>query len=255
MLNVETMEVQTQMRPLLISECFRTVQGEGMLLGRPTVFVRTGGCDYRCGRCDTLYAVLPEYRADWTPLSAAEVFAEVRRLADDQPILVTLSGGNPAMQPLEEFIDLGRRNGYTFALETQGSIAQPWFAKLAYLTLSPKAPGMGNPWPTRWDRFERCLAAARANGPGTGPQICLKLVIFDEEDYQYARTTAERYPELPVYLQAGNHTPPHLAHEVDLSGILSRLDWLIERALRDGWYSATVLPQMHVLLWGNKRGV
>ena len=246
-------EIQKQARPILVSEFFRTVQGEGMLIGRPTVFVRTGGCDYRCSRCDTLYAVLPEYRSDWTPLSAEEVFAEVQRLADYRPILVTLSGGNPAMQPLGELIDLGSSHGYTFALETQGSIAQPWFAKLAYLTLSPKAPGMGNPWPTRWDRLDRCLAAARVEGSAPGPQICLKLVIFDEEDYQYARAAAERYPTLPLYLQVGNHTPPHLAHEVDLPGILSRLDWLIERVLSDGWYSVTVLPQMHTLLWKNQR--
>jgi organic radical activating enzyme len=39
-----------------------TIQGEGPLIGRPIVFVRTGGCDYRCSWCDTLYAVLPEYR-------------------------------------------------------------------------------------------------------------------------------------------------------------------------------------------------
>lgn len=249
------MEMQRKKRPILVSECFRTVQGEGMLIGKPTVFVRTGGCDYRCGRCDTLYAVLPQYRADWRPLSSEDIFAEVRRLSEERPLLVTLSGGNPAMQPLEELIDLGREQGYTFALETQGSIAQPWFAKLAYLTLSPKAPGMGNPWPTRWDRLDRCLVAAQGQGAEPPPQICLKLVIFDEQDYQYARSVAERYPALSVYLQAGNHTPPHLAHEVDLPGILSRVDWLIERVLRDGWYSATVLPQMHVLLWGNKRGV
>jgi 7-carboxy-7-deazaguanine synthase len=248
-------ERQIHTHPILVSECFRTIQGEGMLLGRPTVFVRTGGCDYRCARCDTLYAVLPEYRQDWKPLSAGEVFAEVQRLAGYHPILVTLSGGNPAMQPLEKLIDLGRSHGYTFALETQGSIAQPWFAKLAYLTLSPKAPGMGNPWPTRWDRLDRCLSAAQTYDTTEGPQICLKLVIFDEADYHYARAVAERYPALPIYLQAGNHTPPQLAPEVDLPGILSRLDWLIERVLSDGWYSATVLPQMHVLLWGNRRGV
>jgi 7-carboxy-7-deazaguanine synthase len=48
---------------ILISEIFGpTVQGEGPLVGRPTVFVRTGGCDYRCAWCDTLYAVLPEHR-------------------------------------------------------------------------------------------------------------------------------------------------------------------------------------------------
>jgi 7-carboxy-7-deazaguanine synthase len=49
-----------------ISEIFGpTIQGEGPLIGRPTVFVRTGGCDYRCSWCDTLYAVLPEYRDEW----------------------------------------------------------------------------------------------------------------------------------------------------------------------------------------------
>ena len=247
---------QVRQAPLIpVSECFRTIQGEGMLVGRPTVFVRTGGCDYRCNNCDTLYAVLPEYRADWQPLSVEEIFTEIQHLSQRKPILVTLSGGNPAIQPLEALLDLGLKHNYTFALETQGSIAQPWFAKLAYLTLSPKAPGMGNPWPTNWERLEHCLAAAQAHGPETGPQICLKLVIFDEEDYLYARAASERYPHLPVYLQAGNHTPPHLKGELDLPGILNRLDWLIERVLSDGWYSATVLPQMHVLLWGNKRGV
>lgn len=250
----ETKEGRGTRRTIPVSECFRTIQGEGMVIGRPTVFVRTGGCDYRCRRCDTLYAVLPEYRSTWKPMSAEEIFAEVQRLAGYRPLLVTLSGGNPAMQPLGELIELGRAQGYTFALETQGSIAQPWFAHLAYLTLSPKAPGMGNPWSPRWDRLDRCLSAAQG-GSAPGPQMCLKLVIFDEEDYQFARAVSARYPALPVYLQAGNHTPPHLAGEVDLPGILQRLDWLIARVLDDGWYNATVLPQMHVLLWQNKRGV
>ena len=55
-------------------------------------------------------------------MSAEEVFAEVQRLAEYRPILVTLSGGNPAMQPLEGLIELGREHGYTFALETQGFV-------------------------------------------------------------------------------------------------------------------------------------
>ena len=56
-----------------ISEIFGpTIQGEGPLIGRPTVFVRTGGCDYRCAWCDTLYAVLPEYRDDWMLMMPAE---------------------------------------------------------------------------------------------------------------------------------------------------------------------------------------
>jgi 7-carboxy-7-deazaguanine synthase len=45
------------MTDILISEIFGpTIQGEGALVGKPTVFVRTGGCDYRCDWCDTVYA-------------------------------------------------------------------------------------------------------------------------------------------------------------------------------------------------------
>ena len=50
------------MKKVRVSEIFGpTVQGEGPLIGKPTVFVRTGGCDYRCNWCDTLYAVLPKH--------------------------------------------------------------------------------------------------------------------------------------------------------------------------------------------------
>src|SRR3982751_5039556 len=88
-------------RTILISEILGpTVQGEGALIGKPTVFVRTGGCDNRCVWCDTLYAVLPEYKSDWYPMTTEEVFAEVQRLSSNKSILVTLSGGNPAIQPL-----------------------------------------------------------------------------------------------------------------------------------------------------------
>src|SRR6202046_1496627 len=55
-----------RMSEIRISEIFGpTVQGEGPLIGRPTVFVRTAGCDYRCAWCDTLYAVLPAYHRQW----------------------------------------------------------------------------------------------------------------------------------------------------------------------------------------------
>ncbi|MEO6890607.1 MAG: 7-carboxy-7-deazaguanine synthase QueE [Ktedonobacteraceae bacterium] len=242
--------------PILISECFgATIQGEGTLIGLPTVFVRTGGCDYRCQMCDTLYAVLPEHRQEWRAMTTEQVYTEIQRLSDHVPLLVTFSGGNPAMQPLGSLIERGRADGYTFALETQGSIAQPWFAQLHVLTLSPKPPGMGNPVPTNWERFDRCIADARGGAEGEGPSICLKIVIFDEADYAYAHDVAAHYPDIPIFLQAGNHTPPHRAPEADMAGILHRLEWLIQRVVQDRWYTVRVLPQLHVLLWGNTRGV
>lgn len=242
-------------RRINVSEAFGpTIQGEGSVIGKPTVFVRTGGCDYRCSWCDSLYAVLPEYKSEWKPMTAEEIMVDVRRLSGNRPVLVTLSGGNPAMQPLEELIDLGHSEGYTFAIETQGSIAQPWFAKLEYLTLSPKPPSSKQK--THWDRLDRCINYAQKGGERGIPETCLKVVVFDDEDFAYARNVAERYPDVPMYLQPGNHTPPQgTSAEIDIPGILNRMDWLIGRVIEEKWYNVTVLPQLHVLLWGNKRGV
>ena len=61
-----------------VSEIFGpTIQGEGSLIGTQTIFVRTGGCDYRCSWCDTGYAVLPEHQDDWQKHSADAVMAEI----------------------------------------------------------------------------------------------------------------------------------------------------------------------------------
>src|SRR5437870_3230210 len=100
-----------------ISEIFGpTIQGEGPLIGRVTAFVRTAGCDYRCAWCDTLHAVLPEYHEQWRFMTSEEVLAGVEKLTGNRPMLVSLSGGNPALQPLGSLIMLGRQKGYTFGL-------------------------------------------------------------------------------------------------------------------------------------------
>ena len=229
-----------------ISEIFGpTIQGEGALIGQPTVFVRTGGCDYRCSWCDTLHAVDSEFRREWTPMSAEEIFVKVETLSNGKPLMVSLSGGNPAIQPLGELIKLGHDKGYQFALETQGSIAQDWFADLDILTLSPKPPSSGHE--TDWDAFDECLKAA-----GNGPETVMKIVIFDQTDYEYAQDAANRYPALRLYLQPGNH---QVEGEPDISGLNERLLWLAEKVTNDNWHKAHVLPQLHVMLWGNQKGV
>jgi 7-carboxy-7-deazaguanine synthase len=240
---------------ILVSEIFGpTVQGEGPLIGRASVFVRTGGCDYRCSWCDTLYAVLPQYRNDWTPMTPSDIMARVEELAGGHSVLVTLSGGNPALQPLAPLIALGRRGDrgrHDFALETQGSMAQPWFADLDWLILSPKPPSSG--MAIDWDGFDACLDAAKGR-----PRTVLKIVVFDEADYRYAQAAAARHPGMPVYLQVGNPAAPTgagLPEEADMGDLMHRFRWLAGKVMADHWFAATVLPQLHVLAWGNKRGV
>lgn len=237
-----------------ISEIFGpTVQGEGPLIGRPTVFVRTAACDYRCAWCDTDYAVLPQYRDEWLAMTADDIMARVVELSAGDPLLVTLSGGNPALQPLAPLIVLGRARGYRFALETQGSVAAPWFAELDWLILSPKPPSSA--MATDWAALDACCAGAPER-----PSRVLKIVVFDDADYEFARLVSARYPALPIYLQVGNPAPlastgGSLPEEAKLDDLLARLRWLVDKVVADRWFAATVLPQLHVLAWGNKRGV
>jgi 7-carboxy-7-deazaguanine synthase len=235
---------------ICISEIFGpTIQGEGALIGQPTVFVRTGGCDYRCSWCDTLYAVENRYRRDWTAMSAEEILARITLLSGGRPLMVTLSGGNPALQPLDGLLTLGKASGYTFAMETQGSVAKEWFAELDVLTISPKPPSSGMTTDRR--KLRDCVAAAGKAA------LALKFVILNEADYLYAREVAMCHSSLPVYLQPCNQLPPggEGAPSAETKRGNARLLWLVGRIIADGWFAARVLPQLHVLLWGNRRGV
>ncbi len=234
------------MSKIRISEIFGpTIQGEGALIGRPTVFVRTGGCDYRCSWCDTLHAVDSEFRADWIPMNAEDIFGKIEDLSGGTPLMVTLSGGNPAIQPLGALIALGQAKGYQFALETQGSVSADWFKNLDVLTLSPKPPS--SDMETDWNAFDDCLKAA-----GGIPDIALKIPVLDDTDYEYAQAAAARYPALSLYLQPVNQS---IDGDADEDALMAKMRWLVDKVSADEWYKVVVLPQLHVMLWGNEKGV
>ena len=236
------------MTVLRIAEIFGpTIQGEGALIGEPTLFVRAGGCDYRCTWCDSMHAVDSAYRREWVPMSPDAVWEELLRLSEERPLTVSLSGGNPAIQDFGPLIALGRAAGYRFACETQGSVARPWFSDLDTLVLSPKPPSSGEL--VNWDIFSDCVEAGR----GAGSTV-MKIVVFDSVDYDWAKDAHARHPELPLYLQPGN---PEVDPEtpVDPQALADRLSWLTETAMADRWFAPRILPQLHVLIWGNRRGV
>ena len=241
-----------QASEIRISEIFGpTIQGEGVLIGEPTVFVRTGGCDYRCLWCDSLHAVESRFRHEWKPMGVDAIWDEVTTLSGNRPLTVSLSGGNPAIQPLGPLIAHGKAEGYRFALETQGSIAKDWFSTLDTLVLSPKPPSSGM-------EFDPVALTACVETAGPKPRVVLKFVVFDETDYAFAKHVSALHPQLPIYLQPGNHTPPPPEADdasIDIDGIMRRMEWLVDMVIADRWFEAHVLPQLHVLIWGNKRGV
>ncbi|MAE90584.1 MAG: 7-carboxy-7-deazaguanine synthase QueE [Pelagibaca sp.] len=236
------------MTTLRIAEIFGpTIQGEGALIGEPTLFVRAGGCDYRCSWCDSLHAVESAYRHQWAAMTPNAIWTELRRLSDGQPVTVSISGGNPAIQNFGPLIAMGRAAGYRFACETQGSVPRAWFSDLDTLVLSPKPPSSGET--VDWSLFAECVEAGRG-----ARETVMKIVIFDQRDYEWAKDTHSRHPELPLFLQPGNpEVDP--AVSVDPQALADRLGWLTETAVADRWFAPRILPQLHVLIWGNKRGV
>lgn len=230
---------------LRISEIFGpTLQGEGALIGTPTLFIRLGGCDYRCHWCDTLYAVLPEHKNEWAPMSVPSIMQKVFDLSHERPMLVTISGGNPALYNLEPLLLELKRNHYKTSLETQGSVARDWFKHLDYLTVSPKPPSAATR--TR-DRVFDCLWAYQVH---TKNGASLKVPIFTREDFLWAKEFFRNYVHIDKYLSVGNP----MNGDDTLDRMKQILEWLVNDDNMVEW-GVKLLPQLHVLLWGNKRGV
>ena len=161
--------------------------------------MRTGGCDYRCAWCDSLHAVDAEYRDDMGADERAGGDGRGGAALGRPALMVTLSGGNPAIQPLGPLIAAGQAQGYRFALETQGSVARDWFSVSTCWCCQPKPPSSG--MVVDWAAFEACRAAAK------GAETVLKIVIFDEADYLWAREVAGRYPDAAALPATGQPHP------------------------------------------------
>ena len=98
-------------------EIFDSVEGEGKRTGYMAVFVRFAGCNLRCSYCDTAYS--------WNVKDAAEVLnlAELLDRIHSYPWKkVTLTGGEPLLQPLEELCGILSQEGYEVNIETNGSV-------------------------------------------------------------------------------------------------------------------------------------
>ncbi|WP_405113477.1 7-carboxy-7-deazaguanine synthase QueE [Paenibacillus sp. FSL K6-1217] len=227
-----------------------TIQGEGAVIGVKTMFVRTYGCDYRCSWCDSAFTWDGSAKDKVTMLTPQEILAGLLELAGENFNCVTISGGNPALigEAMGEFISLLHERGIQAAIETQGSRWQDWFSDVDVLTISPKPPSSG--MATDWDKLDEIMHRVANTGKAAHS---LKVVVFNQEDYEYARKVHFRYPEVPLFLQPGND---NVTEEGDISGrLLGRLEWLFGQVIADPQMNrARVLPQLHALIWHNKRG-
>lgn len=240
------------MRKIPVLEIFGpTVQGEGAVIGRKTMFVRTAGCDYRCAWCDSAFTWDGSAKERIRLLTAEEIWEELLKTGGNTFDHVTISGGNPALLPqIADLLTKLGENGIKTALETQGSRWQDWFYQIDELTISPKPPSSG--METDFEQLSLIIKRLTEKEKAAS----LKVVIFDDKDLAFAKKVHQLYPDLPFFLQVGND---HLQEQNSadlLSYLVSRYEWLINEVMPDsGWKSVRVLPQLHTFVWGNKQGV
>jgi 7-carboxy-7-deazaguanine synthase len=169
---------------LKIAEIFASVQGEGLRLGRPTLFVRLAGCNLRCSFCDTKSA-----RRGGRTMTIDDILNDITRQRLTWPAdWVCLTGGEPFAQEIEPLVERLHRGGFLVQAETNGTIYRD--CGIDWPTVSPKPP--------RYEVAAGFLGSARE----------VKLVVSKEMTFAVLGRVRSSFPaEIPVILQPESNRP------------------------------------------------
>ncbi len=225
-----------------IAEIFHSIQGEGLLAGTPSVFVRTSGCNLRCWFCDTPYA-------SWEPEGEKYEPEEiVKRVLDVDCRHVVITGGEPLLWPsLVDLVTELRKAGRHVTIETAGTLDVPLTCDLA--SISPKLSS-STPLIQESGRYALMHERSRwkpsivARLMGRQPYQ-LKFVVHHQADLAEIDTLLGQLPPADperILLMPQGTTPSELA---------SRSTWVARACLERGWRFA---PRLHIDLYGNTRG-
>ena len=225
-----------------ISEIFYSVQGEGILAGVPSVFLRTSGCNLRCTWCDTPYT-------SWNPegddLALDTILADVRGHGSRH---VVVTGGEPLIQ--QEIVQLtqGLKDlDLHITIETAGTVYQPVTCDL--MSISPK---LANSTPTQRDDGRW---AAQHDRLRYQPEALKKLMAEYPYQLKFVVSDPDDLTEIEAILKETNADRSRvlLMPEGTSSEALSeRARWLVEICKREGFRYG---PRLHIDIYGNQRGV
>lgn len=228
---------------LVVSEVFGpTWQGEGPSLGRRAGFVRLGRCGLRCTWCDTPYTWRwddhdPEVELTTRPV--AGILGEVLGMDVE---LVVVTGGEPLLQQshLPPLLAPLRAAGLDVEVETAGVLApDPAIVELVTrFNVSPKLASSGN------DRERRHRPDVLCAFVATGRAV-FKFVAVDERDLDEIQAIVDEcaLPRRDVWV---------MPEGTNAAALVDRSRALIDPVLARGWNLTT---RLHVLLWGDRRGV
>jgi 7-carboxy-7-deazaguanine synthase len=221
-----------------IAEIFYSIQGEGSLVGVPSVFIRTSGCNLRCSWCDTPYT-------SWHPEGEEMTLASILERACSYPgRYAVVTGGEPMIAPqIGELTGQLRAEGFHITIETAGTVDTDVACDL--MSISPKLANSTpeGPFAKQHERLRRqpgVLTTLMARGA-----YQLKFVISERGDLAELQELVQtlNVPAANVILM-----PEGTSAEV----VRQRGLWLAEICKEQGYRFS---PRLHVDLYGNLRGV
>ena len=226
-----------------ISEVFATIQGEGILSGVPSLFIRVSGCNLRCVWCDTPYT-------SWTPEGEEWSIDQLVEWSSGFPQYrhVVLTGGEPMMFPECAVLTRAlRERGFHITVETAGTVWQDVACDL--MSISPKLANStpltrdGGRWAAGHDRLRHKPVVLRALTSAYAYQ--LKFVVSETADLAEVRVIRglmDAPPERVLLMPEG----------ITAESLARKSEWVVEICKAEGF---RFCPRMHVMLWGNRRGV
>jgi 7-carboxy-7-deazaguanine synthase len=225
-----------------ISEIFYSIQGEGRLIGVPSVFIRTSGCNLRCVWCDTPYT-------SWRPEGQSYSVAKILRELEKYPARhVVVTGGEPLLaREIEELTAELKRAGRHITIETAATIFKPLTGDL--ISMSPKLAN-STPWRKSNGQFAKQHETHRLNFSVIQRYLDhydyqLKFVVEQKQDFDEIGRGLEQLVGVDrsrVLIMAQGTTRKQLS---------TKARWIVELCKRYG-YGFT--PRLHIELFGNQRG-
>jgi 7-carboxy-7-deazaguanine synthase len=207
-----------------INEIFHSIQGEAKNSGKPTVFIRTAGCPFRCTYCDTEYAF-----TEGKQVKISEIISKVKSYDSNY---VTVTGGEPLAQTnIKVLLTTLLENLFKVSLETSGLVDICDVPKDVEIVMDIKTPSSKE----NHKNIKSNLSLIKNND-------VLKFVIGNKSDYEWSK---KYIIENNLTLFKNIYFSP--VHEnLELSEIA---DWILRDRL-----NVTLQLQLHKYIWGDERG-
>lgn len=225
-----------------IAEIFHSIQGEGKLVGVPSVFIRTSGCNLRCVWCDSPYT---SWKPEGEDISIDEI---LRQTASYNCRHVVLTGGEPLIAPgVEELTRCLREAGHHLTIETAATVCADVECDL--VSISPK---LANSTPHL--REDGKYAAAHEKNRINLDTI-RRLMQFPDYQLKFVVDRPEDMTEIDALLDLLEHFDPAsvllMPQGVTSEELAARAPWLADLCKQRGF---RFCPRLHIALYGNKRG-